>query len=131
MKIPKISYAVISGRLTRDAEVKHLEDGKQLTKLSVAYDTGRMVGGEWQSEPNYIDVTAWGKSAEWCAGGKKGQAVLVSGDLKIRNYDGKKFPEITGFNLSVQFLDEKAKQPEDMSQHNQVIEKVEQDDVPF
>ena len=133
MKIPRINYAVISGRLTRDAEVKHLDSGQQRTKLSVAYDTGRMVNGEWKNEPNYIDVTAWGKSAEWCQEGKKGQAVLVSGDLKIRMYDNKKFPEVTGFNLSVQFLDDKPKhheaQPGDYEKPTQP--EIDNDDVPF
>ena len=72
---------VLTGRLTRDAELKESTTGGEqnkpykLLKFSIANnDNGK------EKEPEFFDVVAWGNLATWGAEYmKKGKKVLVTG----------------------------------------------------
>ena len=79
------------GRLGADVEVKSLESGKQLAKISVATNESyKNKEGEWMDNTTWHNVVAWGKTAE-LAGKllKKGSEVALEGKLSNRSYEDK------------------------------------------
>lgn len=78
MDLNRISF---TGRLGADPELRYLEDGKQVTNLSVAISTGR-------DETLWVDVAVWGRAAETaCDCLKKGSRVAITGRVsKVRAY---------------------------------------------
>ena len=78
---------IISGRLTRDAEVRFIPSGTPVMSFSVANNTGF---GEKQ-KTHYFDCSMFGKRAE----GKlkdymlKGQQVVVEGEVSLNQYEKK------------------------------------------
>lgn len=75
---------IITGRLTRDAEVKYLPSGKPVMQFSVANNTG--YGDKQQT--HYFDCSLFGDRAS----GKlqeymtKGAQVLVEGEVSLNTY---------------------------------------------
>lgn len=73
------------GRLSADAEVRHLESGTTVCSMNVAND----VGFGDRKVTNWFRVAIFGKRAE----GKlpeylvKGQQVFISGELKVNKYE--------------------------------------------
>ena len=79
---------MISGRLTRDLELKYTPSGTPVGKISIANDRRyRDKNGEWQSEVSFIDISVFGELAERLANSlTKGVAVLVEGRLRVYSY---------------------------------------------
>ncbi len=74
------------GRLTKDIELRHTQSGKAVAQFSLAID-GPKVNGEKTTD--FLDFTAWDKTAEILASyKKKGDQLLVEGRLKKRSYEG-------------------------------------------
>ena len=78
---------IISGRLTRDAEVRFIPSGTPVMSFSVANNTGF---GDNQ-KTNYFECSLFGKRAE---GGLKdymvkGQQVVVEGEISLNQYEKK------------------------------------------
>ena len=78
---------IISGRLTRDAEVRFIPSGTPVMSFSVANNTGF---GDKQ-KTHFFDCSIFGKRAE----GKlkdymlKGQQVVVEGEVSLNQYQKK------------------------------------------
>jgi single-strand DNA-binding protein len=78
----------LTANLTADPELRSTPGGTAVCNLRVACNTGRKVGEEWISEPNYFDVTVWGASAENAARFlKKGRGVAIDGKLRWREWE--------------------------------------------
>ena len=79
------------GRLGKDPEVKNLENGKMLAKLSVATtDSYKNQSGEKVSDTQWHNLVAWGKTAEIAEKYlKKGSEIAVEGKLTYKNYEDK------------------------------------------
>jgi single-strand DNA-binding protein len=79
-----INNVTLAGRLTRDAELKYLNSGVAVLKFAMAVNARkRDASGEWLDEPNFFDVTLFGKSAEALNSYLlKGKQVAVSGELR-------------------------------------------------
>lgn len=86
------NVVVISGRLSRDVEVKHTPSGMVVANVSVA------VGSQWfdkqtqqkKEDVAFIDVTLFGKSAEFAGQYvSKGREVIVRGRLKQESWTDK------------------------------------------
>ena len=71
-----INSVNITGRLTKDPEVKTTSTGKTVAQLSVA------VGGYKRDEVHYVDVIWWPAKPEHVGFFHKGNRVAVSGALK-------------------------------------------------
>jgi single-strand DNA-binding protein len=89
MSASNINVVVISGNLTRDPELRHLDSGTAVCKLRVAVNTRRKTqSGEWVDKPNYFDVTVWGGRGESCAEYlNKGSRVTIEGRLDWREWE--------------------------------------------
>lgn len=79
------------GHLGMDPEVKKLESGKTMSKISIATnDTYKNQKGEKVTDTQWHNLVAWGKTAEIAEKYlKKGSEVAVEGKLTSRSYEDK------------------------------------------
>ena len=89
VRLPKINVVVVSGRVTRDAELFFTQSGA--AKLTVPIAVNRSVkdpkSGEWKDEAFFIDCIAWKELAERSKDkAKKGAPLVVEGRLQGRKY---------------------------------------------
>lgn len=84
----------IAGNLTRDVEVKYLQNGMAVAEIGVAVNRRwKDNNGESREEVDFIDVTIFGRSAEVCGEYcSKGSNVFIEGRLKLDQWekDGQK-----------------------------------------
>ncbi len=74
----------LTGRLTRDPEMRSLPSGKSVTNFSLA--TNEYRGGEERTE--FHSIVAWDRLAEICGQYlEKGQLVALEGRLQTRSWD--------------------------------------------
>lgn len=60
-----INKVMITGNLTRDAEVRTTQGGMSVANVGIAVnDRKRNQNGEWEDIPNFFELTIWGKRAE-------------------------------------------------------------------
>ncbi len=139
LKFPRINTIILSGRLTRDTELRYTSNGKAVAKLSIAFDKSFQRGGEWVQESSYIDVTVWEKTAEKCAEElTKGSPVLIEGSLRTYTYQDKnnqnrKAVEITAYKVNFLEKSPKNNSIESHPANNQDAPEsiITADDVPF
>src|SRR5919204_6149636 len=81
--------ATIVGNLGRDPEKRYTQDGRAITRFSVAATTRRKDReGEWQDHTEWFNVTVFNRQAETLAERlAKGTRVYVEGRLESRTYD--------------------------------------------
>ena len=80
-----MNRVLLTGRLTRDPELRTTSAGKPVAQFAVA--THEYVGGG-KEKSEFHNVVAWGRLAETC--GKylgKGQQVGIEGRLQTRSWD--------------------------------------------
>ena len=79
-----MNKVLLTGRLTRDPEIRSLASGKSVTQFSVA--TNEYAGGKEKSE--FHNVVTWDRLAEICGQFLgKGQQVAIEGRLQTRSWD--------------------------------------------
>ena len=77
------------GRLGAAPEIKKLENGNAMSKMRVATsESYKNAKGDWVTETQWHNVTAWGKVAERSQGADKGAEVFIEGKLEYRQYTG-------------------------------------------
>jgi single-strand DNA-binding protein len=76
---------IMIGNLTRDPDLKQLQSGQAVCRLSLASNRQfKNKQGSLTQEVCYIDVDVWGPQAESCNQYlKKGRPVLVEGRIKL------------------------------------------------
>ncbi len=80
-----MNKVLLTGRLTRDPEMRSLASGKAVTQFSVATNEYRTNG---QEKSEYHNVVTWDRLAEICGQYLgKGQSVAVEGRLQTRSWD--------------------------------------------
>lgn len=77
-----MNLVVMMGRLTHDPEIKHTQSGTAVASFTLAVD--RRVSKDKERETDFIDFTAWGKTAEFVSKYfVKGQRAVVRGRMQI------------------------------------------------
>ena len=77
---------ILTGNLTRDAELKYTPNNKPVLQFTVACNRQGVNG----SDVDYFNIVLWGKSGEALAKYMtKGKGVLVKGRLQTRSYESK------------------------------------------
>ena len=91
LRMPDLNKVYLAGNLTRDPELRYLQSGSAICKLGLAVNRRfRSKDGEQREETLFINVTTWGKSAEFCGENfKKGRPVLVEGRLQSNDWEDK------------------------------------------
>lgn len=88
LRLPRINTITLAGRLTKDVEVRYSSKGMAIAKLNIAFDRSMQdETGTYQNVSNFIEITAFGKTAEIAAEQlHKGSALIVEGQFQYRNY---------------------------------------------
>lgn len=84
-----INRVIISGNLTKDAELKQTQGGTAVLSFCVAVNDRRKntQTGEWESYANFVDCAIFGTRANSLAQYlKRGQKVAVDGKLKYSQW---------------------------------------------
>ena len=83
-----INKVIITGRVTRDSELRTTPNGTSVTDVSVVSNRIWNKAGDRQEEPTFVDVTLWGKQAESLSQYlTKGRHVMVEARLKLNSWE--------------------------------------------
>src|SRR5688572_5970876 len=103
-----LNRVLLIGNLTRDPELKYTPQGTAVCDFAIALNEKfKAKDGSWQEKVHYIDIAAWGRTAEVCGEYlKKGRPVFVEGRLSQDRWeqDGQKRSKIRVTADRVQFL---------------------------
>ena len=83
-----MNKVLLTGRLTRDPEMRALASGKTVTQFSIATNE---YAGHGKERAEYHNIVTWDRLAEVC--GRylgKGQQVAIEGRLQTRTWDDDK-----------------------------------------
>lgn len=79
------NLVVLTGRITRDIELRKTQSGVPLARFSIAVNRPKKSGEE--SIADFINVTAWRQSAEFASNYfHKGDAMTVIGSIQTGSY---------------------------------------------
>lgn len=87
-----INKVMLTGNLTKDAELRSTQGGMSVMNFSVAVNerTKNSQTGEWEDRPGFFDCTMFGKRAEaihrYMA---KGAKLAIDGKLRYRKWQDK------------------------------------------
>lgn len=81
-----INNVTLTGRLTKDCELKYTGNGNAVASFSLAVNRSFKRDGE--PEADFINCVVWNKTAEALANyTKKGSLIGVTGRIQTRNYE--------------------------------------------
>jgi single-strand DNA-binding protein len=82
---------ILAGNLTRDPELRYTPKGMAIAKIGLAINrTWKNEAGETKEEVTFVDVDAFGRTAENIGQYfKKGRPILIEGRLKLDQWDDK------------------------------------------
>lgn len=105
-----VNKVMLLGNLTRDPELRYTPQGAGVCEFALALNrsyTNKQTG-QRVDEVSFIDIVAWGRTAELCAEYlKKGRQVFVEGRLQQDRWeaqDGKKMSRIRVTAEAVTFV---------------------------
>ena len=87
-----VNNITILGNITRDPELRFTPSGTAVASFGLAVNRNiqNKNSGEWETQVDFFNVTAWYKLAENCAESlSKGDRVLVSGRLSQDSWESK------------------------------------------
>ena len=90
MAASNINRVVLTGRLTRDPELRSFPSGMSVCSLRVAFTTRKkdQQTGEWGEKSNFVDVSVWGRQGENVAQYMtKGRQIAIDGRLEWREWE--------------------------------------------
>jgi single-strand DNA-binding protein len=105
-----INRVVLTGRLTRDPELRALPSGTSVCHMRIACNAShRDADGSYQERPNFFDVSAFAGTAESVAEYmRKGRRVAIDGRLEWREWETPEHGKRQAVSIradSVMFLD--------------------------
>ncbi len=82
---------ILAGNLTRDPELRYTPKGTAIAKIGLAINRKwRNEAGEMKEDTTFVDVDAFGKTAETIGQYlKKGRPILIEGRLRYETWDDK------------------------------------------
>nr|DAZ69218.1 MAG TPA: Single strand binding protein [Caudoviricetes sp.] len=131
-----MNRVILSGRLTKDIDVRFTQTGKCVANFSLAVNK--------KDNVNFFNVVVWDKLAEICGNNLgKGSKVLIEGELSTRSYEDssgtkKTVTEVVAYN--VEFMGSKndiqqtpqQKTTQQVPQHYNTFGAVQQnEEIPF
>jgi len=127
---------ILLGNLTRDPEVRYIPSGTAVASFSLAVNRKYKQGDETKDEVSYIDIIAFGKTAENCGQYlNKGDAVLIEGRLQQRRWDdkdsGQKRSKVEVVVQTVNFMPRKSGTDAGSGKPGEAEPPVDEGDIPF
>lgn len=96
-----MNKVILTGRLTRDPEVRYSQSGKAVARLSIAVNRTFS-----KDQADFFNMTAWDKQAEFCGRYmKKGTSVVVEGRIENDNYEDKNGVKHYGVRIQVERIE--------------------------
>ncbi|HOI42078.1 MAG TPA: single-stranded DNA-binding protein [Elusimicrobiales bacterium] len=92
IRIPEQNYVLLTGRLTRDPELRTTTKGTPVCSFDIAVNRRYKDNnsGEWRDDTTYVPITVWGPMGERCKEKlRKGSPVHVEGRLRGEEYTDK------------------------------------------
>lgn len=129
-----MNKVILSGRITKDAEVKinQEEVSKTFTRFTLAVDR-RFKNTNTQSA-DFINCVAFGKTAEFLGKfGKKGTKFLLEGRIQTGSYTNKDGQKIFTTDIlveNIEFAESKSANSNSVSE-KQLLELPDENEVPF
>lgn len=97
-----LNVVAIMGRLAADPQLKTTTSGKSVASFRIANDSGYK-NADGSSQTNWLDVVAWGKTAEFvCKYFPKGALIVIDGRLQTRQYQDKNGQNRTAVEIVAQ-----------------------------
>lgn len=82
-----MNNVVLTGRITRDLELKYTQSGTPVLNFSIACERP-FKNAQGEREADFINIVAWRKTAENIAlYFKKGEGIGIVGRIQTRNYE--------------------------------------------
>lgn len=123
-----INNVSLTGRLTRDAELKYTQGGTAVAQFTLAVSR-KFTNQQGERESDFINCVVWRKSAEnFSKFTHKGSLVGVEGNIQTRTYDNKDGQKVYVTEVIVEnfaLLEPKSQAA------NQAPTNVSDDDLPF
>ncbi|WP_449135553.1 single-stranded DNA-binding protein [Senegalimassilia anaerobia] len=134
-----INRVMISGNLTRDAELRSTQSGTSMLGMGIAVNDRRknQKTGEWEDYPNFVDCTMFGTRAEKLQPYlTKGTKVAIEGKLSYRSWekDGQRRSKLEVIVDEIEFMSSKqggAVQDLHTGPALDATEQVYDEDIPF
>jgi single-strand DNA-binding protein len=131
-----VNNVTLIGRLTRDAEFRHTNNGKAVSKFSLAVNKRSKIEEHWKDEAGFFDIILWGQLAETLSQYLiKGKQIAVTGELTQERWehDGQNRSKVVVTAATIQLLGGTSEQkredvtpPPSPSAGNDLV-----DDIPF
>ncbi len=101
-----INCVTLTGRLTRDAELKYTQNGGAVVRFSLAVNRAkRNADGSWGEDTSFFDCVYFGKGAEATNSYlTKGRMIAVSGELRQSRWEGQDGQARTRVEITVNML---------------------------
>ena len=117
-KMPELNSVIIAGNLTKDPIFRQTTNGTPVVNFSIASNRRfRDKNDEWKEDVCYVGIVAWNRLAESCRDKlKKGNAVLVDGELQSRTFkteDGNNRTIVEIKARRIQFLNKRSASDDD------------------
>jgi single-strand DNA-binding protein len=134
LRLVSINRVLLSGRLTRDPELRYTPSGVAVMTFSLALNRRyKDQSGEWKEEVSFVNVVVWQRQAELASEYlKKGSAVFVEGRLQSRSWEtseGQKRSVLEVRAERLQFLDRLKREEEEPAEGK--VEDTSSEEVPF
>lgn len=114
LKMPEINSIIVAGNLTKDPVFRETSNNTPVVNFHIAANRRyKDSGNQWQEDVCYVGIVAWNKLADSCKDRlKKGNAVLVDGELQSRTFkteDGRNRTIVEIKAKRIQFLNKISK----------------------
>lgn len=125
------NHVTLVGRLVSDPQLRRTGTGKAVTSFRLAVDRPTQ-----EKQTDWLDIVSWESKAEFAARNfRKGQEVLVDGELQSRSYtdkDGNKRTAVEVKANVLRFVGSRAEQePEAQQGGFTPVDDDEDEDLPF
>lgn len=134
LNMPNINNVIVSGRLTRDVDLRYTSNGTPVATIGLASDRRyKDADNNWQDETTFLRVVAWSQLAERVAENlKKGSPVMVEGRLSSRQWQDKNDTTRTTIEIVARRIQSLEREVPGETEEEEVTETAEdQDDIPF
>ena len=116
-----INRVVLTGRLTRDVDLRYTQGGAAVATFNLAVDR-RFTNQQGEREADFVSCVIWRKSAENFANFfHKGSLVGIEGRIQTRNYENQQGQRVYVTEVIVEnfsFLEPKSSNSNDGYQNN-------------
>ncbi len=136
-RVPELNLIIVSGRLTRDPDIRMTQKGSTVCSFSIANNRSYLdpSTNEWKDEVAYMSVTAFAGLADRLKERiKKGTPVIVEGRLVMSEFTDKSGQQRRELRITasrVQIVPTGASAQEAGASTNEEPTEIVEDDVPF